>query len=53
MDSFCQRCQGPFLSISIDIVGNFHILAFSVLISSVVNVAKFILCHIRKLLMLV
>ena len=37
---------------SIDIVGNYNILAFSVLISSVVNVAKFVLCHIRKLLTL-
>ena len=42
-----------FLNVSIDIVGDFNILAFSVLISSVINVAKFVLCHISKLLTLV
>ena len=30
------------LNMSIDMVGNFNILVFSVLISSVVNVAKFV-----------
>ena len=53
MDNFCQYSQRHFLNISIDMVGNFNILAFSVLISSVVNVAKFVLCHIWKLLTLV
>ena len=52
MDSFHQCSQGPF-DIPIDIVGDFNILAFSVLISLVINVAKFVLCHIRKLLTLV
>ena len=50
---FSSIFSRTFLKISIDMVGNFNILAFSVLISSVVNVVKVVLCHIRKLLMLV
>ena len=42
-----------FLNISIGIVGNFNILAFSDLISAGVRVAKLVLCHIRNLLTLV
>ena len=53
MDNPHQYSQGHFLNISINMVGNFNILVFSVLISLVVNVAKFVLCHIRKLLILV
>ena len=41
------------LNKSIGIVGNFNILAVSVLISSAVRAAKLVLCHIRKLLTLV
>ena len=41
------------LNKSIGVVGNFNILAFSVLISLAVGVAKLVLCHIWKLLTLV
>ena len=59
--SFGDNENGYFLSIfsstcfniSIDMVGNFNILVFSVLILSAVNVAKLVSCHIRKLLTLV
>ena len=44
---FSSMFPRTFLNISIDMVGDFNILAFSVLISSVVNVVKFVLCHIR------
>ena len=50
---FLSMFPRTFLNISISIFGNFNILAFSVLISSVVRVAKLVLCHIRKLLTLV
>ena len=50
---FSSMFPRTFLNISIGIVGNYNILAFCVLISSVVRVAKLVLCHIRKLLTLV
>ena len=50
---FSSMFPMTFLNISIGIVGNFNILAFSVLILSGVRVAKLVLCHIRKLLTLV
>ena len=50
---FLSMFPSTFLNIPIGIVGNFNILAFSVLISSGVRVAKLFLCHIRKLLTLV
>ena len=50
---FLSMFPRTFLNISIGIVGNFNILAFIVLISSSVSVAKSVLCHIRNLLTLV
>ena len=47
---FLSMDARTFLNISISIVGNFNILAFSELISSGVRVAKSVLCHIRNLL---
>ena len=50
---FSSMFPRTFLNIPIGIIGNFNILAFSVLISSGVRVAKLVLCHTRKLLTLV
>ena len=50
---FSSMFPRTFLNMSIDMVGNFNILAFSDLISSGVRVAKLVLCHIRNLLTLV
>ena len=50
---FSSMFPRTFLNISIGMVGNFSILAFSDLISSGVRVAKSVLCHIRNLLTLV
>ena len=50
---FLSMFPRTFLNISIGMVGNFNILAFSDLISSGVKVAKSVLCHIRNLLTLV
>ena len=45
---FSSMFPSTFLNIPIGIVGNFNILAFSVLISSGVRVEKLVLCHIRE-----
>ena len=50
---FSSMFPRTFLNISIGMVGNFNILAFSDLISSGVRVAKSVLCHMRNLLTLV
>ena len=50
---FLSMFLRTFLNMSISIVGNFNILAFSDLISSGVRVAKPVLCHMRNLLTLV
>ena len=53
MGSLYQYSQERYQNISIDIVGNFNTLAFSVLISSLVSLAKSNLYHTKKCLTLV
>ena len=48
MDSFLSMFPRTFLNISIDMVGDFNILAFNVLISSFVNVAKFVFMSYKE-----